>query len=178
MEQLEHEYDLQPESLREELDHLQEVEEALVEKRERLEENRHRYDVVKKTSAYLSEARARFTARYMEPIKASFDRYYAMLSGADGKEYQLDADLNIQAREQGALRDPAFLSEGYQDLIGLCRRLAMVDAMYEEEKPFLILDDPFVNLDDTRLSNAMEFLQKVSETYQVLYFTCHGSRVP
>ena len=40
-------------------------------------------------------------------------------------------------------------------------------------KPFLIMDDPFVNLDDNKQARGMEFLRRVSEDYQILYFTCH-----
>jgi uncharacterized protein YhaN len=35
------------------------------------------------------------------------------------------------------------------------------------------MDDPFVNLDDNKQARGMEFLRRVSEDYQILYFTCH-----
>jgi len=57
-------------------------------------------------------------------------------------------------------------------------RLALVDAMYQEEKPFLILDDPFVNLDQEKVAAGNELLKEVAEEYQVIYFTCHDSRCP
>jgi uncharacterized protein YhaN len=101
-----------------------------------------------------------------------------MISGGDGKQYELDADFKIKAREQGALHDTKLLSEGYQDLIGLCRRMAMIDAMYQQEKPFLIFDDPFVHLDDRRLAGALQFLDRITEEYQVLYFSCSEARIP
>lgn len=37
-------------------------------------------------------------------------------------------------------------------------RFALVDAMYPGEKPFLILDDPFVNLDDEKLARGRRSL--------------------
>ena len=49
---------------------------------------------------------------------------------------------------------------------------------YEGEKPFLILDDPFVNLDDEKQAAGMQLLASVAQEYQVIYFTCHTSRVP
>lgn len=34
---------------------------------------------------------------------------------------------------------------------GICLWMAFIDAMYPGEKKFLIMDDPFVNLDDKKL---------------------------
>ena len=90
----------------------------------------------------------------------------------------IDANISLKVREQGELRDTKWLSAGYQDLIGVCMRLALVDAMYEEEKPFLILDDPFVNLDYEKVACGNNLLLAVAEEYQVIYFTCHDSRSP
>ena len=90
----------------------------------------------------------------------------------------MDADFNIRFREAGSLHDTEFLSGGSRDLVGLCRRMALIDAMYEKEKPFLIFDDPFVNLDDRRLAGALRFLDLISEEYQVIYFSCSEARVP
>ena len=64
-----------------------------------------------------------------------------------------------------------------RDLIALCERLALLDAMFEGERPFLILDDPFTNLDDDTVTRAYELVKQVAERYQVLYLTCHSGRV-
>ena len=168
----------QIEAVREDLDRAAEAEERLAAVQEELAGTEHRYDVLTQTREYLARARAAFTARYMEPVRQAFDSYYRLLTGDESGEYQLDADLKIGVREYGILRDPALLSEGWQDLIGLCRRMAMIDVMYEGEKPFLLFDDPFVNLDGEKLQRALTFLDQISENYQVIYFTCHESRVP
>lgn len=49
--------------------------------------------------------------------------------------------------------------------------------MYKEEKPFLIFDDPFVNLDDNNIKGAMKLLDEIAKNYQVIYFTCSESRI-
>ena len=87
-----------------------------------------------------------------------------------------DADFSIAIMEEGLPRDPSLMSEGSRDLISLCRRMAMIDAMYPEEKPFLVLDDPFSNLDDERLKGGLRFLHSASLEYQIIYLTCHKSR--
>ena len=52
-----------------------------------------------------------------------------------------------------------------------------MDSMYQDEKPMLIMDDPFVNLDDRNMAGAKKFVEKISEKYQILYFTCSQNRV-
>ena len=54
--------------------------------------------------------------------------------------------------------------------------MAMVDAMYKEEKPFIIFDDSFVNLDKERLEGGFKFLKELEKEYQIIYFSCHESR--
>lgn len=130
-------------------------------------------DIITKTKQYLDVAKQNFTARYMEPIMHGFERYYRLLAGESASGYQINADIEVAHEELGNYRDTKLLSSGFQSLIGICMRMALVDAMYEQEKPFVVFDDPFVYLDDDKRDRAKEFLADISETYQVIYFTCH-----
>ena len=136
---------------------------------------RHKYEIIIKTEVFLARARDSFAEKYMSPIRLAYDKYYSMLSD-DDKEYELDANLNITVKEYGKKHETGFLSEGYKDLVGLCRRMAMIEAMYEGEKPFVILDDPFVNLDDSRIEGAKAFLNDIGKNFQIIYFTCNQYR--
>ena len=55
-------------------------------------------------------------------------------------------------------------------------RLALLDTMYEKEKPVIILDDPFSGMDDAKLEGTRKLLEEVSRNYQIIYMTCHDSR--
>ncbi len=164
------------ETLNEILDDIAGDEEDLAVMKERLNELQHRYDIISDTREYLEKAKESFTGKYMEPVKRAFDKYYSVLAGDDGREYELDANLGIRVKNRGVSRDTGLLSGGYRDLVGLCRRMAMIEAMYEEERPFLILDDPFVNLDNDKVKGGMNVLKRISDSYQIIYFTCHDSR--
>lgn len=129
------------------------------------------------TKELLGEAKVAFGQKYMEPIKKGFDKYFGMLIGNSEDGYFIDANGTILMEEKGIPRDRRFMSTGYKDLIGICMRMALVDAMYQEERPFIILDDPFVNLDEEKTRGGLELLKEVSKEYQVIYFTCHNSRV-
>ena len=171
-------YARQLESLQEQLDLRDEKEAELKELHDAQKKDMQKYHILKLTQEYLQQAKEQFTARYMAPIAEGFAKYYGKLTGDDRQNWMLDANINLRVKEQGELRETHWLSAGYQDLIGVCMRLALVDAMYKEEKPFLILDDPFVNLDQEKVAAGNELLLEVAKEYQVIYFTCHDSRSP
>ncbi len=55
-------------------------------------------------------------------------------------------------------------------------RLALIDCLYPDEKPFVIFDDPFINLDDEKLDICKNLMKNIANSYQLIYFTCHESR--
>ncbi len=142
---------------------------AAKEERDRLKKQ---YDEVRLAQKYLTTAKEAMTAKYMEPLMKSFSEYYRIITGEPAGQYRMDANTNLTVEEQGMQRDTEYLSRGWQDLIGLCLRLALVDAMYPDEKPFLILDEPLVNLDDEKMEGGRRLMEAVSQRYQVIYFTC------
>ena len=132
--------------------------------------------MVCKTMEMLQLAKERLLSKYVGPLQRNFGKYFERISEHPSVDYQYDADVNMWVYEQGMRRDVRFLSVGNRDLLGICTRFALIDAMYQEEPPFLILDDPFVNLDEETTEKAKQLLDDMSKTYQVIYFTCHKSR--
>ena len=163
----------QHEDLQEKLDEWEENRETLAAKEKQLLDMKKKYERIDAAKKYLTEAKETMTAKYMDPLIKGFGKYYGAITGADAAEYRIDANTNLSIEASGLQRDTRFLSTGYQDLIGFCMRLSLIDAMYEEEKPMLILDDPFVNLDTPRMASAEALLNILSKDYQLLYFTCH-----
>ncbi len=169
-------YIRQRDSLKDERDRISEEEEclwALEREKERLQ---RKYDSLKLTKALLEKAKDSFTSKYTGPVKRSFNKYYKIITGEEINRYDIDAAINISIMEMGDKRDVSLLSRGCKDIAGLCMRMAFIDAMYKEEKPFIILDDPFVNFDDEKLRGGISLLKEISREYQVIYFTCHESR--
>lgn len=171
-------YERQLEELRNQLDVRDEKRLELEEELERQEVDTKRYNTVQYACAFMSKAKEQLTARYMNPIANSFSKYYQLLTEDVSKRCIIDANIEAKFHEQGEFRDARNLSAGYRDLIGICMRLALVDVMYKAEKPFLILDDPFVNLDKEKVDRGNQMLISVAKNYQIIYFTCHDSRSP
>ena len=172
-----HNLSVQKQKMDEAIDEIETMEAEVSEKKEQLDQYMHQLWIAEMTLQYLTNARNSFTAKYMTPIRERFDVWYALLSGNDQKQYELDAGLNIRLIAYGKGRNMNTMSNGYRDLVGLCRRMAMIDAMYEKEKPFIILDDPFVNLDDERMACVQQFINAISKDCQVIYMTCHTGRL-
>lgn len=169
-------YNRQLEGLQEEADRVAEEEEALEGLRNEYAAALKKYRLLDRTRSFLEQAKVSFTAKYTAPLRESFGKYYGMVSGEGDGRFHVDANSNVTVDEQGMQRSPKFFSAGYRDLIGVCMRMAMVETMYAQEKPFLVFDDPFANFDGEKLRGALRFLENISGEYQVLYFTCHESR--
>lgn len=169
-------YQTEIEQLQAQLDAWEENKIRLEELKVLQEQEQQKYNYILKVQEYLAKAKESITNRYAAPILESFSKYYAMITLASTEEFHIDANTNITLTEQGKQRETNTLSSGYRDLIGICLRVALVDAMYKEESPVLIMDDPFTNLDDEKMAAAKKFLEYVSEKYQVIYFTCSAAR--
>ena len=47
-----------------------------------------------------------------------------------------------------------------------------------EEVPFLLLDDPFLAVDDAGIGQALTLLSTLAKGRQIVYLTCSASRMP
>jgi len=156
-------------------DKKQEYENELERKKEEVAELRERLSILKETRKYLSKAKENLSTRYMTGMKEAFERYLKIFGVDDN--IRIDADLSIKMEKNGKDRDRKFFSTGYSEMVEICTRLALVDAMYKEEQPFIILDDPFVNLDEEKLRAISSAVKELAEERQVIYCLCHESRM-
>lgn len=159
----------------EKADEMRRTEEELSALENEIEEDLTEYRITCETARILEEAKESFTARYSTPVRDAFDRYYGIITGKE-PESRIDADGSLRIREMGLERDTESFSAGCRDLMGFCLRMAFIEVMYPDEKPVIVLDDPFVNLDDRNLRGAAELLKTISEEYQIIYFTCSEYR--
>lgn len=141
-----------------------------------LEEARYHAGILEKTMQYLKEAKESFSTHYMGAMRKGFTKYAELINRGKTLPVQLDVQLDAQLSVGGSLKGSEYFSTGKRDLIGLCIRFALIDALFEGEKPFIILDDPFVNLDDDKVDNAKKLLEEIAKEYQILYLVCHTSR--
>lgn len=142
-----------------------------------LREAERKCDLTDRTMALLEKAKDALANSYMDKIEQGFRSYTQQLFPRQLGSVMVDKDLQPHIDVRGAAREVESFSAGLADSILLCMRLALVDALFGEETPFLILDDPFVNLDDEHTRRALAMLQEMAETHQILYLVCNTGRV-
>ncbi len=153
----------------------EEIENDVENMEQELAEINKKYDILDKTQKYLKKAKEEFSSHYLKAMTDGFEKYVKIING-EKLDTNIDVNLNVKVQEYGEKKDIDYLSVGYKDLIGICMRFALIDALFENEKPFVILDDPFVNLDKEKIEKAKKIIEELSNTYQIIYFVCHESR--
>lgn len=124
----------------------------------------------------LTRAKDSLSGRYLTDMERSFDGSFSAVSGLSlGSE--IDTSLGLKLGDAKKHPDASY-SRGLRAISAICLRLALTDALFGDDLPFLILDDPFRDLDDTRLGGALALLRRFAERYQIIYLTCHSSRMP
>lgn len=150
---------------------------SLSEEKDNLAKLKKDYEIVSKTLKALTDAEESLKRRYISPVENQFKKYSQSLENALGEEIEMDTDFNVSFIRDGKRSGAEYLSSGEMTLCALAYRLAITDNIFEgKEKPFLILDDIFADLDDTHIHMAKKFMESLSQNEQILYFTCHSSR--
>jgi DNA repair protein SbcC/Rad50 len=117
-----------------------------------------------------TQLRAELDADTLAPWQAHLAEVLAPLTR---DRYQgLTPDLAKAARADAEVPFAA-LSAGTRASFGLAVRLSMARWFLEGRDGFLLLDDPFVDLDPARQESAATLLRHFAGDKQVILFTCH-----
>ena len=162
--------------LRRDTEQIPELEDQLQYWKARQEEDEKKSALLDQARAFLEQARENLSLRYLNAVRLGFDNYSARLLRGDWPRPAVQPDLSPAVERNGEVRELSSFSAGESDLLMFCMRLALADALFQDEKAFLILDDPFVNLDDGNAAKARQVLQAIARDHQILYLTCGGGR--
>ena len=106
------------------------------------------------------------------------DRLFRELTGGAYESLTILDNGLFQAIAQNGMRYPIIeLSQATKEQAYISLRLSLAMAM-EKTAPFpILMDDPFVHFDETRLSRMKTIVENLSEQHQFIYVTCHGKMV-
>lgn len=143
---------------------------------EKLKEYNRRYSILSKTEEMIKKADGNLKEKYVAPVKNIFLKYADVIEEALGERITIDQDFNVTFEHSGEIYSEKHFSSGLRSICALCMRLAFVENMYSEEKPFIIMDDPFVFLDEKHIRNTVKVIKELAKDNQIIYFCCHESR--
>ncbi len=125
----------------------------------------------------LSQAVGEFRQTYFDRFAADIGHYLAVVSGGCYGEICLEDDLRILLKSRNGQWKPVeHFSRGTADAVYFAVRLALTRHLSRGRRLPLILDDPLVNLDSTRLAETLGILEKISRDHQVILLA-HDERL-
>ena len=120
----------------------------------------------------LEGARADASRTFVGPLARRARRHIERLLPGCDLSFGDDLGLNSISRS-GLSEGCGDLSKGTQEQLAVLTRLAFADMLLEQGAPVsLILDDPLVYSDDTRLDLMTEVLTEAATRMQVILLTC------
>lgn len=157
---------------REEMTRVEELLDATREQEMRLEEN---IAVLAMTQRVLTQARELTLERAREQLGPKTSAHLGSLTFGRYSQVEVTSDLAVTVHHpdlENHIVEPAQLSRGTRDQLYMAARLALVDMLYPNARPPLLLDDPFVNFDPQRRNAAVAMCEALGAERQLLLFTC------
>ncbi|MCA9767066.1 MAG: ATP-binding protein, partial [Carnobacterium sp.] len=108
--------------------------------------------------------------RFPETIEDTTNFFELLTKGQYIKVLIKEDKIEVQ-RYDGSLFDASELSQGTAEQLYVALRFAFVKNATDIVKLPIMIDDGFVNFDQSRRIQMIELIQLISETTQVLYFT-------
>ncbi len=135
-------------------------------------------DVYRLTCDAMEQAKEQTMRSARDELEPRIGAYLSRITQGRYDTVKAGDDLNLQvfSQEKGdwVTPDSGELSRGTVDQLYLAARLALLDLLYRDTKPPLLLDDPFVKFDPERREQAMELCKEIAQDHQILFFTCHN----
>ena len=129
-------------------------------------------DTLKLLRDTLESARAETSRTFVGPVAKRAHRHIQRL--LPGCDLSFGEDLGLDSIMRGGMSEGCSdLSKGTQEQLAVLTRLAFADMLLEQGAPVsLILDDPLVYSDDSRLDLMTEILTEAATRMQVILLTC------
>ncbi|HEX7878790.1 MAG TPA: AAA family ATPase [Candidatus Eisenbacteria bacterium] len=155
------------------VDDAESLEDELAESRERLAALRFRRDAFRMAVDVLKECVTEFQEGHLERLAGDAGTHLARITA--GRWTRVALDRNFVPRvvdAEGQTFEPEALSQGTRDQLHLSLRLALIDGIFGDAGPALVLDDALVHCDIERLATIRKMLeQEVARGRQVLLFS-------
>ncbi len=132
------------------------------------------YRAIEYSQAALETAQQELQRRFVPRITRRAEELLSKLTGGRYAKLSIGTDLELSAarKEETVMHNSRWRSDGTVDQMYLALRLAVWEVLCPGAP--LILDDALIRFDETRMGHAMEVLQELGKTSQILLFTCQN----
>lgn len=128
--------------------------------------------LLSKTKEILLQAHQNVSKRFVDPVNNSINDILKTFD-LKGRNFVVDTNFELKQITEKGIKELDYSSQGIKDILYFCMRIYFIKEIYKKERPFIILDDTFVNLDDQNLAKIREILKQLSQEFQIIYNFCH-----
>lgn len=148
------------------------VSEQLANVQTQLLQARKQLETVNVVLTLLEQAKENLSTSYLPTLSEQCGK---LLNAVTNGRYEvkLDRNFTLRLQENGVTKPSEYFSRGIREITLLCFRIALSQMLYGGKIPLLIIDDAFVNFDEENFLQATKLLKNLSQSTQIVYFTCH-----
>ena len=107
-------------------------------------------------------------------ISKTASEFMARMSNDKYNVLRTNSRLGLMLDKDGFAISSELLSAGTKDAAYMALRLALIMQIYDRERPPIVLDESFCQLDDTRLARMLELLSSLcADGIQIILLTSH-----
>jgi hypothetical protein len=127
---------------------------------------------VKMAIDLLEKAEKSLAGNYIPNLKNNFLKYLNK-TNLKFESQDINNNFNIILGEQGSGRDISCFSTGTKELIYFCLRMSLMESMYSDKLPLMIIDDCFNDLDENNYSIINSIVMEKATETQIIYMSCY-----
>lgn len=134
-----------------------------------------KYNATELAMRAIENASAGLRTRVSPRLASYAGKLLAAVTGGSAGELGIDGALTLTYMTAGGARSAEFMSTGTREAAYFALRLALLDLLYKEEKPPLVLDECFAYIDDARTERLMKLLRALAaDGVQSVVLACHS----
>ncbi len=107
-------------------------------------------------------------------LRSSAGTHMSHLTGGKYYDFGISEDFSLSILTENGTKPISSLSAGTRDAAYFSLRTALSSMLFPADRPPMILDEAFAQLDDTRAENLLDLLARIAEETQVIILTCHS----
>ncbi len=123
----------------------------------------------KKAIVLLQKSKDELSQAYLPKLAAIAKEYLSTLTNGEFEQIVVNDKFELSLVEKGQTQPLSRFSRGVQEQVLFAFRLALCKIVSRDS--VLIIDDAFVDYDETRFNNAISLLKTLNN--QIVYFSCH-----